>query len=1062
MSQKKRVRIYKAGGQQGAYINPTAKWMMQMGGAPQEMMDTQMQEIQSMQQPGMMDPNIQQPQDIDSQQLMQVVMDQREQGAEFKEIINMLIDTVPGIDNQLLMQVVQEVQMMEQQQGLGEQPPIEDQELDEKELLRKGGYVAEKYNESGSITDPPPGILGEVNSEGYFPYSPPGYNLRKGVSYQEDPENWEFWKKNNKVYRKDLSSGNYTKLRPPTKDDLKFLEDFSIWANSKERDSDKVQQRYDKEVRPLLKSLDRPIKPVNNPKDADIEKMVSDGTFCDDCSYRYSAYDMYDFEKMPVPEDYPEDKKSKPGYRYHREWNPFTHQYEAMSPTQHRMLEREALKIQNQGITPTADNMPVIENRELLDAVTRKNVGIRPWSGSIGFGREEEDIINEENKKSSKFQNHQELLNEINKESNKPFGKLKKGGNPKQLRKKFVKEYVKGGIAQNAKASEVARDSAFSLLDFVGRTNKESLLKTKAEKLAESIFPEQSMPAMYRGGIRKAQPGLNVHSDKDANEAAEETYTKAQMEAYVKDQIENSQKAYQEQFQKQFQGYPRGYGYGYGVPGGYGYPYGPGMPSPSSGFHDVGGKGYPLFYNAGPGMGYAGVRYPQLGNLMNMFSKDPDKVTYSSNLSAEELKNVLGDDFQGYDREVLDYDKRFLRKPFEKHVRYTINRGKGKADATKDEKFWEDHYIDPTTGKIISHSSYGNEDATTNNLQDNTQDERSGFISNLFNRDNESSDKKRFNPFNRVDRILRRAERQGNNDPMLNYTSPNKSIKPDLKPNESSSSGSQYDSRQELTPDEGKGTWEGKQQFMEGLIGSQLQLPKTSNNKKESSTDLPEGFPIDTRGPREMAYGGVPKYYPGGPTPLYTSNPLEEENQAILNAGKRNNYGQVEIPDYSKAYTLLTQKDYFSPEKSIDRQAELLPGYGTVKIMSDKGTDKGTDTKNPYIDEKTEEGQSYIDPSAIYNFGVQAFTNMDRYNQKTQNDILSLGQSTNQPIDFTRSQNPYGPTGQLLDNRLIDNQGILAKRGGAMGKYKAGGTYMLEQDVINKIKAAGGIIKFLD
>jgi hypothetical protein len=35
MSQKKRVRIYKAGGQQGQYINPTAKWMMQMGGQEQ-------------------------------------------------------------------------------------------------------------------------------------------------------------------------------------------------------------------------------------------------------------------------------------------------------------------------------------------------------------------------------------------------------------------------------------------------------------------------------------------------------------------------------------------------------------------------------------------------------------------------------------------------------------------------------------------------------------------------------------------------------------------------------------------------------------------------------------------------------------------------------------------------------------------------------------------------------------------------------------------------------------------------------------------------------------------
>jgi hypothetical protein len=36
MSQKKRVRIYKAGGEQGAYLNPTAQWMMQMGGAPQQ------------------------------------------------------------------------------------------------------------------------------------------------------------------------------------------------------------------------------------------------------------------------------------------------------------------------------------------------------------------------------------------------------------------------------------------------------------------------------------------------------------------------------------------------------------------------------------------------------------------------------------------------------------------------------------------------------------------------------------------------------------------------------------------------------------------------------------------------------------------------------------------------------------------------------------------------------------------------------------------------------------------------------------------------------------------
>ena len=719
MSQKKRVRIYKAGGQQGAYINPTAQWMMQMGGAPQEMMDPQMQEIQPIQQPGMMDPNMQQPQDIDPQELMQVIMDQREQGAEFEEIVNMLMDTVPGIDDQLLMQVVEQVQLMEQEQGLGEQPPVEDQELDEEELLRKGG-------------------------------------------------------------------------------------------------------------------------------------------------------------------------------------------------------------------------------------------------------------------------------------------------SPKQLRKKFVKEYVKGGIAQNAKASEVAGDSAFNLLDFVGRTNKESLLKAKAEQLAESMFPEQSMPAMYRGGIRKAQVG---DAGKDANEAAEETYTKAQMEAYGKDQIENSQKAYQEQFQKQFQGYPGGYGYpsGYNMPGGYGYPYGPGMPSPRGGKWDGRGAGYPLMYNAGPGMGYAGVRYPQLGNLMNMFSKDPDRVTYSSNLSAEELKNVLGDDFQGYDREVLDYDKRFLRKPFEKHVRYTINRGTGKpepitmtsADATKDDN--ESYFYD-------------------------------------------KANKKRFNPFNRADRIIRRDERRGKID--SDYVSP-----PDST---SSSRVAQPGSRQEPTPDEGKGTWEGRQQFMEGLVRSQLQLPKTSNNKKVSIPDIPEGFPINTTGPREMAYGGVPNYQIAGQT-----------------NGQRKSISSQFFPESSYDFPNPMQNkaifgDPMKQDIGFDGTGELdnpwnQPWEDKYSLMNQEPDDQNQ--KDAYIDEKTEEGQSYIDPSAIYNFGVQAFTNADRSNRETQNNMLALGQSTNQPIDFTRNQNPYAfNTGQLLDNRLINNQPIqgMAKRGGAMGKYKAGGTYMLEQDVINKIKAAGGIIKFLD
>lgn len=753
MSQKKRVRIYKAGGQQGAYINSTAQWMMQMGGAPQEMMDPQMQEIQPIQEPGMMNPNMQQPQEIDPQELMQIVMEQREQGAEFEEIVNMLMDTVPGLDDQLLMQVVDEVQMMEQEQGLGEEPPIEEQELDEEELLRKGG--------------------------------------------------------------------------------------------------------------------------------------------------------------------------------------------------------------------------------------TNKN-----------------------------------------------------------LRKKFVKEYVKGGIAQNAKASEVAGDAAFNLLDFVGRTNKESLLKTKGEELANSMFPEQSMPAMYRGGLRKAKVG---DAGKDANEAAEETFTRAQMEAYVKEQIENNQKSYQEQFQRQFQGYPGGYGYpsGYNMPGGHGYPYGPGVRSPRNGYFDPGDEGYARFYNAGPGMGYSGVRYPQLGNLMNMFSKDPDRKTYSSNLSAEELKNVLGDDFQGYEREVLDYDKRFLRKPFEKHVRYTINRGTGKpepvtttsAEANKDEKYWEDNYRDPSTGEIISHSSSGNEDIRDTN--------------------------KRFNPFNRADRIIRRDQRRDQRRGNINsdYISP-----PDST---SSSRVIEPGSRQELTPDEGKGTWEGRQQFMEGLVRSQLQLPKTSNNKKESSTDLPEGFLIDTRGPREMAYGGVPKYWPGGPV----EDILQKEGQE---REKRFNSQLFPKSRYGFPHPMRNPRIFGFPNYQplgLEGAEELLgkafgePWEKKYSLLNQQ-TEEGQNQKDAVIDEKTEEGQSYIDPSAIYNFGVQAFFNKDMYDKDMQNKSRFFGDTTNQLIDTTINNNPYAfNTGQLSNEETLTDQTdkqAMAKRGGSMGKYKAGGTYMLEQDVINKIKAAGGIIKFLD
>jgi hypothetical protein len=57
---KKRVRIYKAGGQKGQYINPTAKWMMQIGGQPQAQSEISDEQISAYVQNALMqdaDPN---------------------------------------------------------------------------------------------------------------------------------------------------------------------------------------------------------------------------------------------------------------------------------------------------------------------------------------------------------------------------------------------------------------------------------------------------------------------------------------------------------------------------------------------------------------------------------------------------------------------------------------------------------------------------------------------------------------------------------------------------------------------------------------------------------------------------------------------------------------------------------------------------------------------------------------------------------------------------------------------------------------------------------------------
>jgi hypothetical protein len=92
----------------------------------------------------------------------------------------------------------------------------------------------------------------------------------------------------------------------------------------------------------------------------------------------------------------PEEYKN---LRYHQEWNPFTKRQEVMSPKQHQMLNREAYKLQNKGIQPTSDNMPVFQNRELLDQTSRKPIGTRSWNTNSGWSWQEGDIIGTDSEK---------------------------------------------------------------------------------------------------------------------------------------------------------------------------------------------------------------------------------------------------------------------------------------------------------------------------------------------------------------------------------------------------------------------------------------------------------------------------------------------------------------------------------------------------------------------------------------------------------------------------------------------------------------------------------------
>jgi hypothetical protein len=211
----------------------------------------------------------------------------------------------------------------------------------------------------------------------------------------------------------------------------------------------------------------------------------------------------------------------------------------------------------------------------------------------------------------------------------------------------------------------------------------------------------------------------------------------------------------------------------------------------------------------------------------------------------------------------------------------------------------------------------------------------------------------------------------------------------------------------------------------------------------------------------EMAYGGVPKYQKGDEVSLYTSNPFEEEEQSILNAGKRNNYGQVEIPDYSQSPTMQAQQgfdDYFSPEKSIERQAELFTGQGTAKIIPE--------ATNP--DDYTTEGkikQSWeIDPGQVWdnvNYAARSITGGLDENYKKRNHFAQIyGWDPNRQTD-DRFRGNYATNQVAAATNFRDPQGGQMEYSQEGGQYNVGEEVEMTAQEIAKFVAGGGKLKYV-
>jgi hypothetical protein len=1053
MSQKKRVRIYKAGGQQGQYINPTAKWMMQMGGqgqgqdeqiqqlimmyaqiagvtpeeiiaqlqqAPpeqqQQMMEQMMQAVQQAQgqqqmmqmggSPEMMDPNMMQEPSQEMMggdpmdELIQMIIMYRQEGMELDEIANMILDQQPEIDEAMLQQALQKVAMAEEQQGIGPQPEPEDQGFSEEDLMQKGGvkklrkkFVKEFMQQGGMSQGAKDSDVSEDKGFGIVDKIS---TINQEANMRDQAETLAKF-----VYP---DGGSITKYNPGgetdnslTKEELELAKQFGINDPS----------FSPSETRKQIKQMQR---------DAYIDNLMLNQN---NSGVSHSARSGYD-PSMGYGRNMYTTGPNTPGYG-HGMFDPGGQGYPMFYNT-----------------NPWQGNyrntrFPVMGSAANIFGRTPDT-----WRTSSNYNQETLKKFFGEDFTFDKLKDYNFEREVLASDKARGLRRLTgKSGDPTHIRWSFTDKALgtqPEKVIDDKDLTDSYKPSSFgerlmlsnnrllskigSKMTPIGDYNIETQTPQQSANNQESLTTTSQVSPVIdkRGPV--VEPSSSVEPERGSWEGRE-NFMKDIVESELKSDEKTSEINTLNKEKKLVDA------------------------SKENSVKNEVIKGLPL------------KKYLPNNKI---YTKDDLKLKDHFHFTDfDQLKNINPKEF-GFDLPQLPGQ----------HITYQAGQGPyGIPEHLAGVNYymrnlWPGGTWDPT-----------------NDLENPAIEIEPERIEKLRGVNAGSLKSLGFEGFD--DFVNKFQEYQRKRGEWLKNNSENQ----ELLRNFYTSSNDRYQEYDKET----------RRRVYPEVEGSRAPEDRVAMNKElELFLNMySKPGPGGTRNPyymgepyarvynRDTGRGENKKYdlesllnrnyLTGGETPLYGSDPYEEEDRAILNAGRRNDYGQLTIPDDTQLPTMQTQQgfdDYFSPQESINRAADMIgTGQGTAELMPD-------DMSRIEVDQKKEKGKSYLDPSAAYNTFVGGVRALDMAAGNQRNNALLYSNTANQFINTGRQHGAFADinSGGFADTESFSssrgneyNFMEYGKRGGIMNKkpkYKAGGTYLLEEDVINKIKQAGGIIKFLD